>query len=105
VLGRDIRRFYEPTIEKPVFEQILRYYLWGGKELYQIRQQMRERIGSGSSGAGELPPWDSLVSFTGLIVDAPQIVGMRSCVPRNFDPRGNSPPRGPRQDRHRTTQI
>ena len=72
VLGRDIRRFYEPTMEKPAFEKILRYYLWGGKELYQIRQQMRERMGSGNGSAGELPAWDSLLSFTGLIVGAPQ---------------------------------
>lgn len=71
-LGRDIRRFYEPTMEKSAFERILRYYLWGGKELYQIRQQMRERMGSGNGSAGELPAWDSLISFTGLIVGAPQ---------------------------------
>ena len=72
VLGRDIRRFYEPTIEKPTFEQILRYYLWGGKELYQIRQQMRERLKNGEASTGELPAWDLLLSFTGLIVGAPQ---------------------------------
>ncbi len=31
-MGRDIRRFYEPSMEKAVFETGLRYYLWGGKE-------------------------------------------------------------------------
>lgn len=72
VLGRDIRRFYEPTMEKPAFERILRYYLWGGKELYQIRQQMRDRTGSGNGHSVELPAWDALVSFAGLIVAAPQ---------------------------------
>jgi hypothetical protein len=71
-LGRDIRRFYEPTMDKAAFEKFLRYYLWGGKELYQIRQQMRERTGVGNDGAVELPAWDALVSFTGLIVAAPQ---------------------------------
>ena len=78
VLGRDIRRFYEPTMDKAAFEKILRYYLWGGKELYQIRQQMRERTGAGNDGAVELPAWDALVSFTGLIVAAPQ--GLLECA-------------------------
>jgi hypothetical protein len=72
VLGRDIRRFYEPTMDKVAFEKVLRYYLWGGKELHQIRQQMRERAGTGSGGTVELPAWDALVSFTGLIVASPQ---------------------------------
>jgi hypothetical protein len=72
VLGRDIRRFFEPTMDKIEFEKILRYYLWGGKELYQIRQQMRERVKNGDGGTGELPAWDLLLSFAGLIVGAPQ---------------------------------
>lgn len=72
VLGRDIRRFYEPTMEKAEFEKILRHYLWGGKELYQIRQQMREKAGAINGNTGELPAWDKLISFTGLIVGAPQ---------------------------------
>jgi hypothetical protein len=71
-LGRDIRRFYEPTMDKAAFEQVLRYYLWGGKELYHIRQQMRQKTGAGNDGATEFPAWDELVSFTGLIVAAPQ---------------------------------
>jgi len=77
-LGRDIRRFYEPTMDKAAFEKVLRYYLWGGKELYQIRQQMRERTGVGNGGSVELPAWDALLSFTGLIVAAPQ--GLLECA-------------------------
>lgn len=75
-LARDIRRFYEPTMGKAEFEKVLRYYLWGGKESYDIRQQMREKasLGSGNQAAVELPSWDRLVSFAGLIVSAPQSV-------------------------------
>src|SRR6267154_460157 len=29
-LGRDIRRFYDPSMDKTAFEKVLRYYLWGG---------------------------------------------------------------------------
>ena len=30
-MGRDIRRFYEPTMDKSTFQVVLRYYVWGGK--------------------------------------------------------------------------
>ena len=52
-MGRDIRRFYEPSMEKAVFETGLRYYLWGGKESYNIRQQMRERAAAESAAHTE----------------------------------------------------
>ena len=50
-MGRDIRRFYEPSMNKAAFETVLRYYLWGGKESHNIRQQMRERATAENSGA------------------------------------------------------
>jgi hypothetical protein len=71
-LGRSIRRFYEPSMEKGVFERTLRYYLWGGKDSYSIRQQMREKSGSDNEVPVELPAWNALQSFVGLIVSAPQ---------------------------------
>jgi hypothetical protein len=73
-LGRDIRRFYEPTMSKPAFEKVLRYYVWGGKESYDIRRQLKEKSDASSNGiaAVDLPHWDQLVSFAGLIVSAPQ---------------------------------
>jgi hypothetical protein len=49
-MGRDIRRFYEPSMSKAAFENVLRYYLWGGKESYDIRQQMRERAAIENGG-------------------------------------------------------
>ncbi len=73
-MGRDIRRFYEPSMEKAVFETGLRYYLWGGKESYNIRQQMRERAAAENRGTVELPGWESLIAFVGLIVSAPQSI-------------------------------
>ena len=30
-IGRDVRRFYEPKMDKAHFESVLRYYIWGGK--------------------------------------------------------------------------
>jgi len=78
-MGRDIRRFYEPTMVKPALEKVLRYYLWGGKESYKIRQkiedfrqQIQDKATPNNVGPVELPAWDGLVSFVGLIVSAPQ---------------------------------
>lgn len=73
-LGRDIRRFYEPTISKEAFSKILRYYLWGGKDSYNLRQQLHEKSGSESNNSMDLPQWDSLVSFAGLLVSEPQSI-------------------------------
>jgi hypothetical protein len=73
-MGRDIRRFYEPSMNKAQFETVLKYYLWGGRDSYNIRQQMRERSALKDAGSVELPSWDSLVSFAGLIVSAPQSI-------------------------------
>ncbi|MCO6417373.1 hypothetical protein JYK14_14535 [Siccirubricoccus sp. KC 17139] len=72
-LGRDIRRFYDPKMSKTDFEKALRYYIWGGKESYQIRQEIRQRA-EGVSGIQEFPAWDKLVSLVGLVITAPQEV-------------------------------
>jgi hypothetical protein len=73
-MGRDIRRFYEPTMDKRAFQSVLRYYVWGGKESYNIRQQMRDRAAVDNGTTVELPAWDALVAFAGLIVSAPQSI-------------------------------
>jgi hypothetical protein len=78
VMGRDIRRFYEPTLDKTTFEKTLRYYFWGGKESYEIRQKLRELSAPNATQStnkkSELPFWEDLVNFSGLIVAAPQSV-------------------------------
>jgi hypothetical protein len=71
-MARDVRRFYEPTMDKASFEKTLRYYVWGGKESYDIRQQMR--TATEHSGNVELPAWSLLVAFAGLVIPAPQDV-------------------------------
>lgn len=59
---------------KESFESNLRYYIWGGKEAYVIRQQMKDRTSPESASAIELPSWGALVSFAGLILSSPQSV-------------------------------
>jgi len=67
---RDIRRFYEPSMEKSDFEKVLRYYLWGGKENYEIRQKIKA-LSSDVAGPAELPAWQRLVNYAGVTVSSP----------------------------------
>lgn len=69
-LGRDIRRFYEPTMSKETFERTLKYYIWGGKESYLIRQEIRQK--SDSTTAQDFPAWDKFAALSGLVISAPQ---------------------------------
>jgi hypothetical protein len=72
-IARDIRRFYDPATTKDVFEKTLRYYLWGGKDDYLIRQQLQDKaFGGRTSQAVELPAWSKLLHFAGLVIDSPQ---------------------------------
>lgn len=74
-IARDIRRFYEPAMSKAEFERVLRYYMWGGKESYQIRQRMRDKVAPDAGQiAIEMPAWNELVGMAGLIVSAPQSI-------------------------------
>lgn len=70
-MGRDVRRFFDPKMTKDEFERALRYYIWGGKESYQIRQEMRQRAES-IGLVQEFPAWDRLVSLTSIVITAPQ---------------------------------
>jgi hypothetical protein len=83
-LGRDIRRFYDPSMDKNAFEKVLRFYLWGGRETYQIRQQLHEKVNKESPTPMELPRWNELVSFASLVVGAPQNIFECSLVCREL---------------------
>ena len=63
-------------MEKRVFEQRLRYFLWEGRDNYFIRKQMRlAALGTapGANGAEmELPEWPRLVELMRSFLDAPE---------------------------------
>jgi len=76
-IGRDMRRVYEPQMNKGEFEGYLRLYLWGGKEAYNIRLQMKKISGSqqgASKSSGDLPAWPKLLSFAGLVIAEPSAI-------------------------------
>jgi hypothetical protein len=69
-LGRDIRRFYEPSMTKGQFEKALLYYIWGGRESYQIQYEIRKKSDQ-SAAIQDFPSWEKLLSFAGLVIAAP----------------------------------
>jgi hypothetical protein len=94
VMGRDIRRFFEPSMKREDFEKVLRYYLWGGKESFEMRQQLRAKSVEAKNGDAtlELPAWVKLLSFAGLIVDAPQRIFECAFACREISLKAVSPP-------------
>lgn len=107
ILGRDIRRFYEPGMSKDEFTRILRYYLWGGRDSYSTRQQIRQRSSSmeDDQGAVELPAWNLLVSFAGIVVSSPQNLIQCAHVCRELSIRFVSGPNALFDDQLRNTVV
>lgn len=70
-ITRDLRRIYDPKMDRKEFEVTLRYYLWGGKDAFLIRQQLAGRGSSNQDHFVELPAWPVLVNFLGITLDAP----------------------------------
>lgn len=75
-MARDVRRFFEPTMMKPDFERLLNYYIWGGRESYNLRRQLREKMAfsTGESPSLELPGWTEFVNFAGTVLSSPKDV-------------------------------
>lgn len=75
VMAREIRRFYDPAMDKAQFEQTLRFYMWDGRESYLLRQRLAEKNVRDQPGhAVDLPSWNSLVQMAGLIIASPTSV-------------------------------
>ena len=69
VLARDISRFFEARMDQGAFEQVLRYYIWGGKEAFNVRIQLAKLA---DKDATDLPAWGRLVDFAAMTVSAPR---------------------------------
>lgn len=68
---RDLRRVFSPKMDQVAFETALRYYIWGGKEAYDLRKALKNKGLSESSDDGLFPAWTKLVKTAGILVQAP----------------------------------
>jgi regulator of extracellular matrix RemA (YlzA/DUF370 family) len=82
-LVRIFHNVFDPATKREQFELTLRYYIWGGRENYDIRQRLKEAaaVSRGADpGVFELPGWDTFVEVFRSLLDAPTLVGS-TCLP------------------------
>lgn len=70
---KDFNNIFDPAMDKDKFESLLRNFIWGGKESYQIRLRLHSAIRNGQQ-AFELPGWSKFVEMTRMFLVAPHLV-------------------------------
>ncbi len=69
-----ISDIYSQEMSRQEYEKILRYYVWGGRESYIQRRDLKNSVleATGSKkGELELPGWDAFVQVSRTFLDAP----------------------------------
>lgn len=71
----EFNNVFDPAMEKTQFETLLRNFVWGGREQYQLRQKLHAfvRTSKGEEDATqlELPGWERFVEVMRSFMDAP----------------------------------
>lgn len=78
-LTRAFHSVFDPGMEREVFASALRYFIWGGKEGYGLRERLHRALqaskGHDDVAAFELPGWERFVELMRSFLDAPLSVG------------------------------
>ncbi|MDB5992755.1 MAG: hypothetical protein JWQ10_4158 [Herbaspirillum sp.] len=81
---RDFHNIFNPAMDKPEFEKIIRYYIWGGKDNYDLRQRLNIALKNARGIDGvepfEFPAWEKFVTLFRSFLDAPLLLGS-VCLP------------------------
>lgn len=81
---RDFHNIFDPQSDREKFEKTLRYYIWGGRENYELRQRLNMALkavkGVADPEPFEFPAWDKFVELFRTYLDAPLTVGSM-CLP------------------------
>lgn len=73
-ISSQIADIFDPSISQPEYETILRYYVWGGRDSYIQRRDLKNsvQIASGAQKSElELPEWDRFVELSRGLLEAP----------------------------------
>lgn len=65
---------FEPGMLLEDYEKALRYYIWGGRETYILRRDLKNAVletAGGSKAELELPGWHKFVQTSRIFLDAP----------------------------------
>jgi hypothetical protein len=72
---RDFFDVFDPKQSKETFERLLRTYVWGGRDAYQLRRKLRQLIAAQNehiASETELSAWDEFVEMARAFLDAPE---------------------------------
>jgi hypothetical protein len=74
----EFHNIFDPRDGRIKFEATLRYFIWGGRENYELRQKLSHSLkvarGSNELEQFELPGWDKFVEMVRMLLDAPHLV-------------------------------
>lgn len=81
---RDFHNIFDPQSDRGQFERTLRYYIWGGKENYDLRQRLNSALkaarGVTETEPFEFPGWDRFVDYFRGCLDSPLSLSA-TCLP------------------------
>ncbi|QJE74605.1 hypothetical protein HHL28_17435 [Aerophototrophica crusticola] len=75
---QDLKDLFDFKLPKEDFERIVRYYIWEGKENYELRRKLRHAFevakGSEENVEFDLPGWEKFLHLTRIYLEAPHSV-------------------------------
>lgn len=81
---RDFHNIFDPGADRAQFERTLRYYVWGGKDNYDLRQRLHAAVKTAKGVSDiepfEFPGWDGFVEYFRGCLDSPLSVSA-TCLP------------------------
>lgn len=72
-IARDVRRIFRTNMSNTKFLEMLRFYLWGGREAYGIRRELAKKLDK-SAPDPELPEWGKLEKFASHAISYPKVL-------------------------------
>jgi hypothetical protein len=74
----ELKEIFQFSMDKGSFEQLLRYYIWEGRDNYNNRRQMKAAIekakGQTDAVNFDLPEWNRFVELMRSFLDAPEAI-------------------------------
>lgn len=94
---REFHNVFDPAMDKEAFSSSLRYFVWGGREGFSLRQRFHRAVqaskGQEEPAALELPGWERFVEVMRSFMDAPLLVGSAALPLKDIGFRELCPPR------------
>lgn len=92
-----LKDVFDFAMAKENFEQRLRYFLWEGRENYELRLKLRRALSERGNAAGDataefdLPQWSKLVELMRGYLEAPEALAKLSLISKEVAFRAASP--------------